>query len=85
MFFLFVALAHFVTIVTYSFKHGVCVLVGGAIEGFQAEEWQDLICILETLLPWGGWLDGVSREIHARAWAECLPLGPLRSGSVQSR
>lgn len=57
---------------------------GEPLKGVEAEEWQAWICILETSLPCGGRFVGVSRETHARVWAEDGHLMPVRLGAVQS-
>lgn len=61
---------------------GVCLCMSGMgkpFKDFKQRNYSGLIFIVGSSLLCRGWLDGVSRETHARSWAEHL-LVPVRSG-----
>ena len=67
------------------FKHGLCVEecvvlgVGKPFKDFRQRNYSGLIFIVDSSLPCGARLDGVSRETRARSWAEHLVV-LMRSG-----
>lgn len=54
---------------------------GGAGEGFQARN--DKRCVLETLLPHGGWLDGGKQEDPCQGVGRMSIPGANRFGLAQ--